>query len=517
MARKAITVSFIAAAGMFALTMTSVYGQTAVAPTPTEEQPAVMPPDDLQRGREDFRLENYEEAVGELIRARIKDPQSAEAAYYLGITYKKMQLFQKALPNLMEAATLKPPMEQAYLELAEVYFALNRFDEALQTLPALEPIGPGSARTAFLKGQLLTKKRKLAEALAFFGQAKALDPALASEADFQSAAIYLRQGRQAEARALFSAVAARDPESDPGQRAKLQAEALSTRLREGPFKASAGAFLQWDSNVILKPDSAPTGTAISNQSDKVALFLLRAEYAVPNLSAPYGLNFTYALFSSVYEDLTEYNVLSHSLGIAPRYAVADGSLSVPFAYTTMKVDDKDYLQTMALSPVYVFTPAEGRQASVTLRYQRRAYKNTVPQPDENRDSTDLGAGLTWTRSIAGQHGYVNAAYELNKEDATGANWSYLGNKFSVGSLYPLGDALKISLGLSAYVQTFAGTHTAFNQKRKDTTVMLTTQALYGIAKNRELILRYEYVKDSSTIPVYAYGKHVVSMGLSARF
>ena len=138
-------------------------------------------------------------------------------------------------------------------------------------------------------------------------------------------------------------------------------------------------------------------------------------------------------------------------------------------------------------------------------------------PDEDRDSTDLGAGLSWYWPFRQQKGFVNARYEINQENAKGRNWSYLGNKFNGGVLYPASEALKLSLGAEVYLQAYDSVNSSFDQKRQDTVVTITAQALYALGKNIDAHLMYVYMKDDSTIDVYAFSKNVFGIGLYARF
>ena len=493
--------------------------QTTVTP-PAVVQPASPPapePDPMLQGTMNFQLGNYEEALDELTRARIKDPRSSVAAYYLGATLRKMQQYDKALPHLMEAVTLQPITKEAYLDLADVYYVLGKNDDALKALAVSEREGIEPGQTALLKGLVLMKKRQYTEAEAAFEKSKTLDPQLGAAADFQIATIYQRQGKQAEARDRFTAVAAKDPESDVGQMAKQQADALSKRMHFGErFQATVIAQYQYDSNVILKPDSATSAVAISNESDTAVVVAVRAEYA-PLVPGPYSLKLQYALYQSMYQDLKEYDVQSNTVGIAPGYAFGNSSVLIPVSYNMTTVDGNDYLKAFGLAPVYVFTPAEGQQAQVVARFQQMDFQYPVTLPDENRDSKDMAMGISWYWFIAQQKGYLNARYEIDRNDATGKNWSYLGNRFSAGALYPATDALKFTLGIDAYLQTFANVHSSFNEKRKDTTVTLTAQALYRLWRNIDAQVQYIYMKDDSSIPVYAFSKNIVGIGLYANF
>jgi hypothetical protein len=167
--------------------------------------------------------------------------------------------------------------------------------------------------------------------------------------------------------------------------------------------------------------------------------------------------------------------------------------------------------------VYVFTPAEGQQAHVSLRFQQKDFLSLVTLPDEDRDSTEAAMGISWYWLFAQQKGFVNARYEINREDATGNNWSYLGNRINAGMLYPAGSSLKLSLGIEAYLQAYANVNTSFNVKRQDTTMTITAQALYTLTQYVDAHLQYVYMKDDSNIDVYAFSKNIVGAGLIARF
>lgn len=511
---------FIAGIYVLLCTASPAFAQTAGVITAQAAQ--VLPispeqPDPLLTGTMHYRLGNYEEALDDLTKARLKDPLSAVAAYYLGATLKKMQLYSKALPHLTNATALQPPVTAAYLDLADVYYVLGKNDEALKALASAEKQNVDPSQTAFLKGLVLIKKRSYAEAEASLEKARKLDPRLSGAVDFQIATIFHRQGKQAEARERFLAVAEKDPESEIGQMAGQQADALAKRLlTERPFSAVVSAMFQFDSNVVLKPDNAAAAASISNQSDTALVVAARAEYG-PAVPAPYSLKLQYALYLSRYQDLSAYDVTSHTLSVAPARPINDGTLSAPVSYNLTNVHGSPYLKAISVAPVYVFNPVEGQQAHASLRLQKKDFQSPVAIPDEDRDSTETALGLSWYWPFGRQQGFVNARYEINREDAKGRNWSYLGNRFNAGVLYPASELLKLSLGIEAYLQDYENVNLSFNTKRKDTTTTVTAQALYSLGGNIDAHVMYVYMKDASTIDVYAFSKNIFSVGLYARF
>ena len=482
-----------------------------------ETKPAVRDPGALARGIAFYEGGNYEEAGAELNKARLEQPGSAQAAFYLGMTLKKLQQYAKALAPLRDATTLQPPVPEAFLELADAYYVLGRNEEALHALDVAEQEGIEPGQTFFLRGLIQMKNRKNDEALASFEKAKSADPKIASAADFQIATVYQRQGEQQKALERFTAVTARDPDSDVGQMAKQQADALARQLKSrGSFSAVVSLLEQYDSNVILKPDSGGGADAISGESDLATVLSARLEYTAP-MAPPYNLKAQYALYLNKHQDLKTYDVQSHSFGIVPTYDMGESSLALLASYNLTLVDGDKYLTAFLLSPLYVRTPAEGQQAHFSLRFLQKDYQKPVSSPDEDRDSTDIGLGVSWFWLFSQQRGFVNARYEINREDAKGANWSYLGNKVAGGFLYPVTESLKASMGLDVYYQDYENVNTAFNEKRRDITSTLTVQALYALTKSIDAHLQYLYMQDDSTIDVYAFHKYIVGLGLYARF
>ncbi len=81
-----------------------------------------QPPPTLQDGMNQYNADNYEEAIEIFQKIRAADPGSSQAAFFLGLTYKQINDFQHALQPLQDAATLKPPIKEAVVELIDVLY-----------------------------------------------------------------------------------------------------------------------------------------------------------------------------------------------------------------------------------------------------------------------------------------------------------------------------------------------------------------------------------------------------------
>lgn len=487
------------------------------AERPQEQTSPPVSESALRQGVQDYRSGSYEEALEGLEKARALEPQSSVAAYYLGATLNRMQRFEDAIPNLKDATSIQPPEKEAFLELAEAYYALQDTDEALLAIEACEREGVAPGRTAFIKGLALMQKRSYPAALASFEKAKADDPKLASEADFHVATIYHRLGKITEARDLFTRIAEGDPESDIGHMARQQLDALTARLtKKKHFSAIANVQYQHDSNVVLKPDDSSSAGGISNKSDNAAVLSLRAEYELP-LALPYGVKFQYSGYANFHNELTDYDLQRHTFGVSPSYRIGENTASLPISYNETLVDENRYLSVFAVAPTYSVVTGEDQFALASITYQNKDFPQTPISPAEDRSGTSLGAGISWFHLIARQKGFTNLKYEFSREKTDGANWSMQENKVGAGVLYPVLDHIKLALGVEAYRQAFDNVNVLYGEKRTDTGYTVNAQILYALTHVLDAQLQYVLITNDSNIDVYTYHKNIFGVGLYARY
>ena len=191
--------------------------------------PAFSQATNLSKGIEDYKDENFEEALESLIKARKEEPNSSLAAFYLGLTYKQLLNYKEAAANLRDAVTLKPMIKEAVIELIDVLYHLNELKEAKEWLAVAEKEDIKPAQTAFLKGLILLKEDKNLEAIKAFERAKEIDKAYTQAADFQIGNAYLKERRPKEAREAFRAVVIVDPMTDLAAFARHHEEAITKK------------------------------------------------------------------------------------------------------------------------------------------------------------------------------------------------------------------------------------------------------------------------------------------------
>lgn len=473
--------------------------------------------DNIARGTLNLKEENFEEALVDFKLAREQDPKSSMAAYFLGITYKKMMEFENARVNLTDAVTLNPAVAEAVIELADVYYQLGNDDMALKNALLSEARGTQPANTAFIKGMILLRKGKNREAIDSFKKAKSIDAKLTINADYQIGLANLKEGRLDEAKDVFNEIVLRDPNADIAQFAMQYMDSIAAKQKsERELKFNADIQYQYDDNVILKPGDSYVAANISNEADSATVTMLRAEYA-PKLSGRAVLKTQYSFYSIAHWKLASHDVMSHNVSLAPGYNMDSGSFSAIMNYNYTMVDDFKYLQTYSLTPTYQFLSGRGQFANVFVKMQKKEYIKPALSHDEDRDSDEWGAGASWYYLLAQNKGFFNLSYAFNHEDTHGTNTQYMGHKFDVGLLYPIASVININLAGEAYHQDFEETNKAFSIVRHDKTYTISSTLSYAVTADVEARIQYIYTRGDSNIAVYDYTKNVYSAGLSASF
>jgi len=144
--------------------------------------------------------------------------------------------------------------------LAQLYYDLGRFDEALVLVTALLEKTPTDMGLQWLAGRLYFKKKDYEQALPYFKQAVSNDPKRAEAARYYIAASLDGAGRKQEAESVYREVGRGDSMWGEAARSGLR------KLRGPPFQFTLDYSGGYDTNVIRNnPDASPAGEDGFNQ------------------------------------------------------------------------------------------------------------------------------------------------------------------------------------------------------------------------------------------------------------
>lgn len=472
----------------------------------------------LDKGIEEYKAENYEEAAAALSAVRAQQPNSSIAAHYLGLTYKQMKEYKQAEANLRDAIRLTPPVKEAYIELAEVLYALDKLDEAESWTEKSEKEGINRANAYFLRGLILLKRGKQAEAEESFRKAKQLDPSLSQAADLQIAIAQLGTHRFEDAKKSLRTIQSMDPTTDLAAFAGEYEKSLEKTLQAyKPWQFRVGVAYQYDDNVVLQPSANIAGVEISGEKDSSIVGTFSATYS-PLLNGPYFLYFRYDLYTNTYFHTNTHNLITQSISVNPGINIDNKAYSLPLTYSYVWVEQSGYMSLFTARPTMQIVMKPGHIGLLSIGYDRRDFSETPIDKDENRDSNVLSASVGYIHPYKGGRGIFSLIYEFSDDEATGANWANLGNRFSLSLLVP--DIIKktnLVISGDAFLQDYKNTHTIFKVKRKDRTYTGSAMFTVELLKALNLNVQYTHVRADSNIDIYEYNRNIYTAGIEYRF
>ena len=474
----------------------------------------------LTKGIEQYKMENYEEAVEILIKAREDDPSSSAAAFFLGLAYKQIVDYPKALMHFRDAVTLHPKIKEALVELVDMALQMDQNEEAKKWIEVAEQEGIYPAKIAFLKGLALRKENKNLEAIESFKRATELDGTLAQASEFQIALCLLDERKLKAAKDRFQAAVLLDPRSDLGTYARRYQDLVEERVfLERPLRVTLGAFGQYDSNVVLQPTQSSLTPDITDEASRALTTTARVDY-VPILEGPWLFNAQYAYYGNFHDKhSTTHDVISNGIYVAPGYNFGRYALNLAANYNHALVRGpsyKKYLGYFSIGPLFRLLLNQNQLLELFGGYVNQEYFRPPSTPEEDRDATGVNAYVSWIWSFKTES-FLILRYEYMEEDTDGADWANDGHRFSASLTLPLAPKVKLQLSGQATLQDFKNTHSVFGIKREDDIYRGSIGVTWEFYKNMDLLLQFDTTRADSNIAIYDYDRNVYSVGIEYRF
>ncbi|MDD5440067.1 MAG: tetratricopeptide repeat protein [Candidatus Omnitrophica bacterium] len=466
-----------------------------------------------------YQHQNYEEALVILMQLRDTYPESPAIAYYTGLTYKQMQDFASARPHLEAAATLKPPVNTAIIELVDLLYQMDEVDEAKKWIERAEQEGIAPAQTTFLKGLVLLKEQKDPEkAVRAFDEAVRLDNSLAQTVKYYKAFAYVQLKKLGEAKKVFKEVVLENPSGDLATYANEYMDAIS-RQEEAtkPFRGSATASLQYDDNVVLKPLDDTIESNTSDKGDWRHVYTVQGEYNVkPNDRI--GLKMGGSYYYAKEFELGFYDTMSTDISAQPAVYFENAMLAAPMHYNNVRINDKRYLDLVGIGSLNNFMVTKNDMLQASFTHNRKYFTWPPVRDDDNRDSFEYAWSAGWYRFFfKNRDGIVFCRYAMNYEDAKGNNWTYFGNRVTAGTVIPFAKIFKLNVVTDYFHQEYKKINSAYDKERHDDVLTVSSLFAIEIFKDCEVQLQYVFVDDLSSIGVYKYTRNIFSTGIQYKF
>ena len=483
-------------------------------------------PSSLNKGIDQYNNENYEEAIELLLKTREADPESSAAAFFLGLAYKQVMDYPKAISHLRDAVTLKPKIKEALVELIDVALQLEKLEEAGKWIDVAEESKIFPAKVAFLKGMLLKKGKKSKQAIESFKKAKELDASTTQSAEFQIALCYVQQHKLKKAKEGFQAAVLHAPQTDLGAYARRYQDLVEERIfLERPLRFTVGAFGMNDTNVIVAPEGGPAAMNITDEASSGLGTNFRVDY-VPQIEGPWLFNAQYSFNGNFYhKHSTTHNFVSNSLYIAPGYDFGDQALNfiARYSYGLVGSSAHRYLNSLELGPLYRRSIGQNQILEIFGGYSREGYFQPPVSLEEDRDSNGWLAYLSWIWTLKNR-GFLNLRYEYATCNTDGSNWDNDSHKLSANVLYPLSQSVDLQASGQAQFQNYDNIH-SFTQialfgpprSRDDSIYQGSIGLTWEFMKRTKLIAQITRIRDDSNLSIYDYARSLYILGVEYRF
>lgn len=492
-------------------------------PAPARAQDPQISPQ-LMQGIRHYEDESFEEAVETLSRVRRQEPDNTLAAFFLGLSYKQVMDYERALEHLEAAVSQAPRIKEALVELVDTALILGRPETAATWIAEAEAEGIQPAKIAFLKGQMLAKQGETEAAVGAFEKAGRLDPDYRQQAELQIAMTLAKARRFKAARERLAATVLLDPQSDLAGFARNYQDVVEKRIEmERPLHLAASVFGQHNDNLLTTPgDSAFRTAGESPLSSNALLSSLRLSYT-PLLDGPWVFSGQWAGASTLNDERsTSRDSLNHSLSLVPGYDFGRFSLNLVagYSYAQLRAPDyKGYVEAVNAGPMVRTILSDTQLLEVFGNWAHTEYvQPPLANPDEDRDARTWTGSLSWLWLYT-DGGLFNLRYEYINENAQGRLWANTGHRLAASLTVPLVESLALQVSGSMHLQDFDNPHTLLNDRepREDETYTGSAGLTWAFLENTSLVLQYNYTRADSNIGFYDYDQETIQIGIEYRY
>jgi hypothetical protein len=465
-----------------------------------------------REGIDEYRNENYEEALVQLAQGRATEGPTPQNAYYSGLAAMQTGDYLAAAENLRAALQPPEPIPEAVPELISVLNSLEQLDEALDWVSWAERRNFSPKVIALLKGQILAKQKKYADAINSFNMSKTGDLEQDQQLGILIAAAHVGNSDYKAAKDALAAVIGRNPNSDAATYAKEYDQQLNTAGKARPWNLFFGVNYQYDDNVLLKPFDNNAAIDTRNGHDSAFIENLRFEYDAP-LSAAWTANVQYFLQNSDYVKLTDKNLLSHGLSLNSIHHSESLITALPVSLIHTALDYHNYSLQFSFKPTETILFAPTHIGQLSVGYTRREMLEEQTSADNDLTADTVNGSANYIYLYAEGQGMLNLRYEIAYEGTRGANWRNITNRIGADLLAPVSKCTKVVFSAESAWQDYYDN----DAQRNDTTVSVSMAVNQKLSDTLFLNLQYNYSRAFSNVAAFDYQRNVITSGIELRF
>jgi tetratricopeptide (TPR) repeat protein len=418
---------------------------------------------------------------------------------------------QGCLADLWVAASEDPNNPDIQLLLGRVLLQTKEVNRALAALQKAVDLDPQGAEAPFYLALACSDSGDLQRALLYFEKARTLDPSLTQVCLYREGIALLQLNSRSVAREKFEEARRIDPESVYGRSAQDYLRLLQVKC----LNLSATAGIEWDSNVILKPEEGTYHYHLPKKSDWSVPILLAAEYR-PWTGSKGVVGLRYNFYQNLHFRLHDYDVTNNAGEVFAAYNWGPLSIRPHYRYEYTQLHWNPFSQVHE-GGLDLYIP---ETASLSLqpfyRYQYRDFLYPI-NPENDRDGSFHQAGAFQYLYFSEGKSYFRLGGLYERDFPEGKNYDEVGGKAMAGFRLHLPLSMTFNAEGEYGRLFFRQLNTLFHRHRTDTLysyyLQLRKDFLWGLSAS----VRFTHLINDSTIKDFEYHRTISSLFLSWNF
>jgi hypothetical protein len=267
--------------------------------------------------------------------------------------------------------------------------------------------------------------------------------------------------------------------------------------------ATAGA--EYEDNLTVEEEEKFT-----DEEDIAAVIELEAGYKFP-VPTPFEAEVSYDFYQSLFADLSEYNLHSHTLGLSGSAELGKWDLGLDYYFTYMLLGGDPFWQTHRVIPSAGFMPWSNLYARVSYILWA---KDFLEKENEPRDGVNHSVGVDVFLFFMDYRAYVRATYRLDGEDTSGDEFDYLGQILGFALKLPLPFETTFYCSYKYHFRDYGDITPSIGTEREDHRHALEFALKKTLFDGFELKVNYQYNNNDSNLPSADYHENIVFVGAS---
>lgn len=396
------------------------------------------------------------------------------------------------------------------LEQAIGLYRQGAYPEADRLLKQVTRQEPQNGAAHFFAGLSQQAQGNYAASIPSFQAAIRHDRDFAQLATYHVGLAQHKTGQRQQALATLRQAVAMDPAADAGKNARTLLDTIERDGNEAakPWHLRFGLGFEYDDNLTVEEQDLAT-----DQSDFATVLELEGGYrfVVPK---SYEAEISYSLYQSFYDDYSQFDLQTHTLGFAGSRDFDGWEAGVAYNYSYMFLGREGFLQSHRITPNAGFFLPHGLYATVNYTMDNKDFRKTA---DNGRDAVNQAVGGDLFAFFLENRGYVQLGYRLEGESAAADEFDYWGHTVVAAVQVPAWFETKARLSVKYQDREYRHITPSIGAERDDTKQTVGFMVSRKFLERYEAKAEYQYIDSDSNLESSEYTENVLFVGVSAVF